>query len=99
MPNWCFNNLVLYSNNKDTLESIRKVFCEDKLLDYLVPMPEGLKTKKLIHCQQKNEKHCNKRILKNTEAVIGITGQMRIGAPNGMLVLTTHMLMKTTIIV
>ena len=43
MPNWCFNNLLLYSNNEDTLENIRKAFCEDKLLDYLLPMPEGLK--------------------------------------------------------
>lgn len=43
MPNWCFNNLLLYSNNEDTLENIRKAFCEDRLLDYLVPMPSGLK--------------------------------------------------------
>lgn len=47
MPNWCFNNLVLYSNNKDTLENIRKAFCENRLLDYLVPMPEGLKNQEI----------------------------------------------------
>ena len=43
MPNWCANNLELHSNNLEKLEEIRKAFCEDKLLQYLVPMPEGLK--------------------------------------------------------
>ena len=47
MPNWCSNNLLLYSNNIDTLENIRKAFCEDKLLDYLLPMPEGLKNQEI----------------------------------------------------
>ena len=47
MPNWCANNLELHSNNLEKLEEIRKAFCEDKLLQYLVPMPEELKNQNI----------------------------------------------------
>ena len=55
MPNWCFNNLLLYSNNEDTLENIRKAFCEGKLLDYLLPMPEGLKNQEIASLSEKEK--------------------------------------------
>jgi hypothetical protein len=55
MPNWCSNNLLLYSNNEDTLENIRKAFCEDKLLDYLIPMPEGLKNQEIASLSEKEK--------------------------------------------
>ena len=42
MPNWCSNNLELHSENKSKLQQIRSVFVEQNLLNYLVPMPEGL---------------------------------------------------------
>ena len=55
MPNWCFNDLLLYSNNEDTLENIRKEFCENKLLDYLLPMPEGLKNQEIASLSEKEK--------------------------------------------
>jgi hypothetical protein len=55
MPNWCYNNLSVYSDNKEKLEEVRKAFCEDKLLDYLVPMPEELKNQGFDSLSEKEQ--------------------------------------------
>jgi len=43
MPNWCENVLEMTCSSKQTLETLQNAFMNNKLLDYLVPMPEGLK--------------------------------------------------------
>ena len=43
MPNWCSNNLELHSENKSKLEELRNEFVNQRLLNYLIPMPEELK--------------------------------------------------------
>jgi hypothetical protein len=55
MPNWCYNNLSVYSDNKEKLEEVRKAFCEDRLLDYLVPMPEDLKNQGFDSLSEKEQ--------------------------------------------
>ena len=43
MPNWCENTLKMTCSDKQTLEALKDAFMNGKFLNYLIPMPEGLR--------------------------------------------------------